>query len=683
MKKIVLLLFSSISFGLYAAGTPEKVVFLNTGKMYIKESNDTSMYVVNSVKCALDANITLDGVWKIGGNFIQDSEANVFAIDGNGYTESAGTLVFTSQVNPDTTVRRYITTTDFTAYNRASQYIAFPNIQIDTNDTIVVSSQMGIDALSVLRSGKKGFLLLESGITEHGAVYDASLRITGKGSSEELVAPGSVVVEQYMGAYRNGSNPQLFPFASPFKNTQKSGYFAGNWVRRLLYDDMHHVTYVLGNKPGNNGIISHDQYLTQAVETFQPGYPYLIKPRPDGFSYAGLKAEGGLAVTGKEASLYDLEKFTFNGEVYSITPCEEQLFADDTLVSFTPSPVAQLANTVNWVIGNSYTAPLSVQAIAEVMEASTLTFLPYIYIYTPGSGSYQAVNLSEDYKLGPLEYNEIPSKSIFMVRLAKGTAIPDNEKAKFTIGKDQLIQGNASHNYLLRSSQMPAGRDVSFRVTPEENENVYDLAVVGLRAAASFGNDLYDIPKVYDPAKHGFQLYTKTAANSMLSANGMPLEADSVLLNFKSQPEEIRYTLTVSQEGDESGLWLKDLKTNTITDLQQTPSYTFAGKGADLEDRFIVYFTNPGLPRCVDVSTSSISSNSNIYVNFPDNRLSISGLTGADMDSNIFIYDMQGKIVFSGVVSQYPLQEFNIALPKNVYMISIQGQRNFNRKIIK
>ncbi len=681
MRKIILLLFSSISFVFYAA-TPGNVDLLNTGKMYIASSptgNSASMYVVNAVRCTLDANIILDGVWKIGGNFIQDSETNVFETDENGYTTSDGTIVFTSQVD-GSTVRRYITATDFADYDRSEHYIAFPHIRIDTNDTLVAPCKMGIDALSVQRSSetdKNGFLLLESGVTANGAVYDASLRITDEGGSEELVTPGLIVVEQYMGAYRNGNDPQLFPFASPFKDTQKSGYFAGNWIRRLLCDDMRHTTYVLGNKPSTNdpNVISRDQYIIDPMETFVAGAPYLIKPREADFDYSKLQENGGLAVTGAEASLYDQEKFTFNGKVYNITSYDEQLFADDTLFSYTFKESVTLPNTVNWVIGNSYTAPLSINAIAEIMGTSPLTFLPYIYVYPPGASGYQAVSLLDD-GFGS-EHDEIPSKSIFMIRLAGGSAVAAN--ATFTIGKQQQIQGNVSHN--LKAAAISTDRDVSFRVTPEQNTSVYDFSTVGLRAAASFGNDAYDIPKIYDPAKQGFQLFTKTVSNgSRLSANGIPWETDSVLLGFKSQPEEMRYTLTVSQK-NEGELWLKDLNTNVITDLQQTSSYSFTGKGSDPEDRFVVYFTNP-LRSAITTSISSAGS-SDISVCFPDNRLSVFGLIKADINSNLFIYDVQGRTVFSGTISRYPQQDFNINLPKHVYMISIQGQRNFNCKVIK
>jgi hypothetical protein len=686
MKRIALILLFSAGLFLYAEA-PEKVHLLNTGKMHIAPSeieNETSMYVVSAVRCISDANIILNGILKIGGNFVQDSDANVFQIGNDGYTTSVGKMVFTDEQD----VARYIKTTDFNSFNRGAQYIAFPNIEIETTDTIVMPSKMGIDALSVKRSDNSmtGFILLKSDATTNDEgeelVYDASLRITTIGNtSENLVDIGTVIVEQYMGAYRSGT--QLFPFASPYKNTQLSGYFAGNWVRRLLRNNMFHTTYVLGNKPSANNadIISADQYVINPMETLKAGIPYLIKPRPAGFNYADLKESGGLKVTGAEAGLYDQEKFIFNGDVYEIIPYQEQLFAEDVLFSYTFNKATTLTSTLNWVIGNSYTSPISVSALKEEIENSALFFAPYIYVYNPGSTSYQSISISED-GINSEDADEIPAKSIFMIRVSKnqGGAVPAG--TKFEIGKKHLHHGNLSHNLLKAKTLLSStNRDISFRITLAENPNIYDLTAIGLRETASLDIDKYDIPKIYIQQKEGFQLYTKTLSGSKLTSNGVPPDADSVKLSFKPQSEATKYTLNVSQKGNEGELWLKDLKTNIITNLRHNPSYTFNGIGTDLEDRFIVYFNIP--EGMTITSTSYINNDSDIYVEFLDDRLRISGLIDLDMNSKVYIYDILGKMVFSGIISQFPQQEFSPGLRKNVYIVSIQGQRNFNLKIIK
>ena len=680
MKKIILLLLSGVSLWTYPA-LPARVNLVNTGEMHIALlANATTMYVKSDVKNVSASAVKLNGVWAIGGNFIQDSETNVFPTD-KGYTTSTGTMVFVGEQG----MSRYITATDFKSFDKRKQYVAFPHVKIETNDTIVLPAKMAIDARTVkIADGKKGFMLLKSELIvidkdekKDSLVYDASLRITTRGVSKDLVSAGAVVVEQFMGAYRGGR--QLMPFATPYQKTQLSGYFAGNWVRRLIREENLHTVYTLGNKPSAtvDSVIAREQYVIYAKEILQAGLPYLIKPRETGFDYSTLTSKNGLAVTGAEASLYDQEKFTFNGSVYTIEPYKEQLFAEDTLFShkFASAP----SKTTNWVIGNSYSAPLSIQAIKEAMTKSSVNFLPYIYIYSAGSTSYQPVSLSEGAAIGDAAFLEVPSKGVFMLRVSQNQGA-GLTKDTFIIGKQHLTHGNLSHNLKkaeIRSSF--ADRDVSFRITLAGNTNVYDLTAVGLRENAALNGDMYDIPKVYTTAKEGFQLYTTTLDNSKLSINGLPLETDSVLLHFKPQIEEVQYTLTVSQKGNNYKLWLKDLKTNEITDLQQIPFYTFTGTGTDPENRFIIYFTEPKQ----DITlVSSTDSDSNVYVKYSDNLLSICGLSNVDINSNLYVYDMLGRVIFPGIVLQYPQQDFNINLTKNTYIISIQGQRNFNFKII-
>ncbi|MDR1679468.1 MAG: hypothetical protein LBR81_06785 [Prevotellaceae bacterium] len=678
MKRTALLLFLSAGLLLHAA-TPEKVNLLNRGKMYIAPTvieNGASMYVQHAVRCDSVAHITLNGVLKIGGSFIQDSKAHVFATGSNGYTTSTGKLVFTSSQK----VARHITTTNFNSFNRGTQYIAFPHIVIETTDTIVMPARMGIDALSVKRNhiDSTGFFLLKSDITGT-LVYDASLRITGTGSSTALVDAGAVIVEQYMGAYRGGN--QLFPFATPYHNTQLSGYFAGNWVRQVHRDDMQHSAYVLGNKPAATGsnVINLDQYVINARDKLSAGTAYLIQPRPAGFDYGTLQATGGLALTGAEASLYDQNKFTFNGNVYTLPAYQEQLFADDALFTHTFPAATPVTGTLNWVIGNSYSAPLSIDSIRKEIEISALVFAPYIYIYSLGTTSYQAVSLSGDGISPPYAFDEIPAKSVFMIRVSRNQTGSNFPAASFTIGKKHLRHGNLSHN-LLRASAADSNRDIGFRITPEENSNIYDLTAIGLRQKASLSSDTYDIPKIYTTAQEGFQLYTNDAGSSKLSANGIPLDADSVLMGFKPQAGEMSYALTVSQK-NEGELWLKDLKTDAIIDLLQTPFYSFTGTGSDAENRFIVYLKEP--ERLVTASVSPVNTNSDISVNFSGDRLTVSGLCAADINARVYIYETTGKAIFSDIISHYPQQEFNTAIPTNVYIVSIRGQRNFNSKVIK
>ena len=115
-----------------------------------------------------------------------------------------------------------------------------------------------------------------------------------------------------------------------------------------------------------------DQYVYMAAETLVPAQAYLIKPRPSNYSYANLQTSGGLWYTGATASAYDKGKFSFNGKVYTVTPYQEQLFAEDVLTSKSASGTP--LSTVNWLIGNSYTCPISTAELARAMVTENTNY---------------------------------------------------------------------------------------------------------------------------------------------------------------------------------------------------------------------------------------------------------------------------------------------------------------------
>ena len=379
------------------------VTFVNTGQMYVapqSSSAGVSLYVPDAMRqltvSGRTVGIIQNGITELGGNFYQDALSTVFVVDGSTNTTSTGKFRFVK----DTGTNRTITTqsVNINAFDRGSYYIAFPNIEISTNDSIAVPGKMGIDALSLHRvNNKTGKLILRSDVVNSKS-YDASLRVNQAGTSSSLVDLGAVIVERDMTIYRpsNGST-QLFGFATPFKDTQLSGYFAGNWVRRPLNTGTYgHTTYIYGNKDNSpaDAIIDQDQYVYLAAEKLVPAQAYLIKPRPNAYAYSNLQAESGLWYTGEpNPSLYDKGKYYFNGKVYTVTPYSEQLFAEDVLFSGSIN-TASLGSTVNWLIGNSYTCPLPISLLSDAIGNSNLVFSPYIYVYPAGSSTYQAVDIS-------------------------------------------------------------------------------------------------------------------------------------------------------------------------------------------------------------------------------------------------------------------------------------------------
>ena len=689
MKRITITVLSVFVFSLRILTAQTNVTFVNTGQMYVAPqgvSTGVSLYVPDAMRqltvSGRTVGIIQNGITELGGNFYQDALTTVFEVDGNTTkTTSTGKFRFVSD-HPG--VNRTITTqsASINTFDRGSHYIAFPNIEISTNDSIAVPGRMGIDASSLHRvNSKTGKMILRSDVVSSKS-YDASLRVNTSGTSASLVDLGAVIVERDMTLYRptNGST-QLFGFATPFKNTQLSGYFAGNWVRRPLNDGAYgHTTLIYGNKDNNptDGIIDADQYVYLAAEKLVPSQAYLIKPRPNAYSYSDLQAESGLWYTGEQnPSLYDKGKYYFNGKVYTVTPYSEQLFADDVLFSSSIS-TPNLGSTVNWLIGNSYTCPLPISLLAQAIQSSSLIFSPYIYVYPAGSSTYQAIDISNPDAIIVSGVTEIPAMSVFMVRVSKGSA----QSGSLSIGKDLLRHAAVAHNNPNNvkadiKTVATTSNQVTFKVSPVGNDNIFDLTAIGLRATATYGIDSYDMAKAYVQDDNLFQLYT-LSGTTKLSANGVPLNADSISMAFCPSKYGGDFNLTASyiETLSRDGLWLYDKKTQDIVDMKNVNPYSFTSNPSDATDRFLVLFSNPVKSGLNDIRFK-------LYLYYNNKKVIVKQLTENNLGNKITLFDMQGKQLRSCVINNFPEMKIDVSdLQRGVYIIQVSGNFSASAKFI-
>jgi hypothetical protein len=654
---------------------------VNTGQMTVHTggTNGVALYVPFGVKVTGSASeMVVNGEMNIGGNFYQDGGNPAFKVNSTStLTTSTGKVRFVKTY----ATNRLITSNNLaTNYDRGDSYVAFPHVAIATNDMLVLEAKMGMDAKTLKRDATfTGKLLLKSDRFANN-VYDASLRITGSDEptdvSADLVDLGAVIVEREMSYYRSvaSGNEKVFGFATPFKDTQLSGYFAGNWVRRPVANPATgHTQFIFGNQRDGNNTILASQYIYHPEEKLVPSQAYLIRPRPAGFTYQDLKDDfNGLAITdASNIASYDETKFTFGGQVYSLDAYNEQLFAENNV--FVSPAIVSTTSTINWLIGNSYTAPISTQKLIDAMGASALKFSPYIWVLPAGATTYQSHKIEGNQIIVTEPLDEIPAMSIFMIRVLSGTAA-----GQFTIPRDWQRHAAVTHSTPQRvksGMKAPAAtykNQVVFRVTPEDNTQIYDVAAIGLRADALAASDSYDMTKVYNDADV-FQLFSYSSVNTMLSANGVPLETKSVRLAFKPVSTTGEFILTASQfeSLQTEGLWLQDLKTTTIVDLTTNPVYTFESEPGDNVERFLVHFVSPSI---LDVDNDGVLRELLVYTQ--QDHLVIDNLLDTDMGSKITLLDASGRIVKTAVVDNHPRVVIPFREATGVYLMQLRGNRS-------
>jgi hypothetical protein len=692
MKRRTLILFLPLLLNVQYFHSQTNVTFVNTGQMNVAAaafSTRVSLYVPDAMRqlsvSGRTVEIIQNGITELGGNFYHDALTTVFAVDGTTKTTSTGKFRF---VKEHAGVNRTITTQALNIYtfDRGLHYIAFPHFEISTNDSIAIPGKMGIDASSLHQiNSKTGKLILRSDVISSNA-YEASLRVPQSGVSANLVDLGSVIVERDMTLYRpTDGSTQLFGFATPFKNTQLSGYYAGNWVRRPLNNGTYgHTNYIYGNKDISpaDGTIDEDQYVYLAAEKLVPAQAYLIKPRPKYYDYTQLQSTSGLWYTGEpNASLYDKCEYYFNGKVYTVSPYSEQLFADDVLFSSSIN-TPNLTSTVNWLIGNSYTCPIPTNLLAQAMQNSTLEFSPYIYVFPAGSTTFQACDISgTGDAIVVANVSEIAAMSVFMVRVARNKA----QNGSLSIGKDLLRHADVSHNNPQNvkginksKSIVEATNQVTFRVSPLGNDNIFDVTAIGIRETASTGADTYDMSKAFVSDDNIFQLYTLSATLSKLSANGIPPTADSIVLAFNPSKYGGSYNLSskITQQFAKDGAWIYDTKTQQTIDMNNGSNYLFSALPTDNPERFLVTFKRP-----TPTALKDISFKLNIY--YHNKKVHVKNLNGTDLGGDITLIDMLGKKILSKTINNYPemMIDVNDILP-GIYLIQLKGARTGLTKFI-
>jgi hypothetical protein len=670
--------------------SPDDVIFVNTGAMNIAAggTNGVALYVPFGMRqTGSGPSIKMNGQANLGGNFYQDATSPVFTVDATttSLAFSAGTFRFVK----DWGYMRVLTSNFIAStYDRGTSFVAFPNILLATNDSIRLAARMGIDAKTFKRAiGKTGKMILSS--DRYGSnVFDASMRVTGTGASASLVDLGSVIVEREMSYYRSTvGTEKLFGFATPYLNTMLSGYYAGNWVRRPVANPTTgHTQFVFGNEQDGNGVILSSQYIWHPLEKLVPGQAYLIKPRPPGFTYQDLRDDkNGLTITDGNisAGAYDQTKFIFNGKVYSLDAYEEQLYAEDFLYQ-SPS-ITSTASTINWLVGNSFTAPIGTQQLIDAMAASPLRFSPFIWVYPAGSATYQSYRITgtENIIVEDLEY--IPAMSVFMLRILSGTS-----PGQFNITKSMQRHAKVTHSVPVLAkrdqgrSNAPAAdskfkNQILFKVMPDDNPLQYDRAAIGLRQTASRASDSFDMTKILTTGDN-FLLYSLSSTNAKLSANGMPLDVDFVKLCFKPVSDTAEFVLdaTYQETLTSEGVWLEDTKDNVIIDLKETNSYGFTSYPADSEERFLVHFKRP-----INLVTNIGTSKSNIQAFTVNERLIIKNIKTEDIGSLLYVFDVSGKTVISQTISNYPELNLPFNQASGIYLIQIKGERNDNLKVLK
>ena len=672
---LLLLLFLPLSFSVESqTHDPTIVRFVNTGKMHVAaNSNNASLFIPDGVLTDKTSSIVQNGVTIIGGNFYQNATTPAFSVGTNSFTSGSGTVRFITNHSSkqrriavwggNASIPARYTTANPTLssfFARGSAYVAFPNIEITTADTIHVPAVMGMDATNITRTSSTGTLYLESNPLGGAQIYEASLRVIGN-----TVTPGAVVIEKYVLPFRDkpDANTYLYPFATPYTN-QRAGYFAGNWVRAPRADAAGHHAFPFANKKdATQNYIEESQYVRWADDPLFPGDPYLIRLQPDGYSY-----DLPFIITGGED--HDLDKFIFKGKPYNLPFVAEQKMTG-TLYNRTP---AASGTKYQWLIGNSYTSAISIDLLIAAINSSSTTFSNLLYVYPHGATSYEVYNLTTD--IGNIP--DIPAMSVFMLIV---TSANTNASQAFTITPNMQVHGKGFANdgtgpFLSPAQFSTSSTYLTFRLTPEDNPYIYDQTRIVLQEGTPLTLKDFVIEKPLNSTSDYFQLYSGNEIQP-LSKNVLPENISKTSLFVSPPKHTLSCRLTVSglETLSANTLFLYDSKLDTWTDLLSAEDYVFESEPQDDSDRFTVYFKSP---TDLDfIETTSVSAS------YRDGYLFLNGLTSSALGSRLSIYNTSGLLLQETEIDSYPNYNTSVSVPSGMYVAKIMGEQPTIVKFIK
>ena len=163
-----------------------------------------------------------------------------------------------------------------------------------------------------------------------------------------------------------------------------------------------------------------------------------------------------------------------------------------------------------------------------------------------------------------------------------------------------------------------------------------------------------------------------------MSVNLLQPGVVSAPLSVKAPSAGGKFMLDISRISSltTEGVWLKDLKTGTLTDLsgQDTFSYPFDLEPGDNPDRFMVYFKTP--TALDDITASYLSC----Y--YSNGELVIKGLQEQDINSLVSIVDMSGRIIQKTIIVNYPEMRIPVNISNGVYVAKITGKRSATLKFL-
>ncbi len=379
---------------------------------------------------------------------------------------------------------------------------------------------------------------------------------------------------------------------------------------------------------------------------------------------------------------YDIEGNTLGTDLSNNLLDVSQYFGQDVNTSAKNETTKNVLRSKYWIVNNGLIRYDNSDKLYH-MQVS------YDYISTDGttvtSGSTPTQPGSSI--INPLQFLIAPMQ-MFIVQANRNFEISLSPTLR-TLGTTRYLKSASTSNLL---------SDFFVVEVASSTDKAADRTAVVLRDDAKMtGDDNLDTPKNFTksitvpnendqiyPEEGSTFIYTKSSDGVNMLGNVVPLNVKELALYVT--PPATQQTLSLNFYNLENvtavqDVWLIDRYQNNKT-VKVTPgmSYEYSSGPSDLkgvdENRFILRFFET--KDILEEEATEITC----YYNEP--VLHISGLNEKDVNSEVLIYDMQGRLMGKTRVGKndYPSMEYSKTLNLGTYIVKIAGNRTFTTKFV-
>ena len=296
------------------------------------------------------------------------------------------------------------------------------------------------------------------------------------------------------------------------------------------------------------------------------------------------------------------------------------------------------------LLGNPYPSSINWNLADQTQFADH-----FVYIYDnnkAGGAGYITVDGSQPNAFIP------PTQGFFVIKKDPG-------QGTFTFTNALRVHSGAAPK---NSTQLDA------LVLRLANDNYFDQTSIRILEGSIEERDPFDAAKFFSFSQEVPQIFSQAADHAWLALNTVPaVSHNSEFTLGLRAPAAGQYTLTLTENSGafmSHPLFVRDLKTGAVHNLQQSHSFSFQAAQGEDPARFVLTFAQPtNVPTLGESLVNIYTWGNTLYLNFSTEA------PGRLMQ----VYDLSGRVIMSRKLNQGTSHTYQLNAEQGVYVVRVSS----------